>query len=115
MSEADQTNSNDLFEEVQRTVTDKYAEKLENERRLQEWRANKKREAEERERAEKQSALEAYLRRRSEEWVATTGSTDGLNEALARWRAAYLDAREAEAEAERQAKIAAVTREHYDF
>ena len=58
--------------------------------------------------------METYLRRRSQEWIDTTGSADGLNEELPRWRAAYLDAREAEAQAERQAKIAQVEAEHYN-
>ena len=93
---------------------DPYADELERRRQLEEWMAQKKAEAEQATRAAKQSDLESYLRRRSQEWLDTTGSADGLNEELPRWRAAYLDAREAEAAAERQRKLAALTQEHYD-
>ena len=58
--------------------------------------------------------METYLRRRSQEWIDTTGSADGLNEELPRWRAAYLDAREAEAEAERAEKLAELDADHYN-
>jgi hypothetical protein len=94
--------------------TDLYADKLERDRQLAEWKAQKKAEKEQKEREQKQAELEGYLRRRSEEWIATTGSTDGLGEQLQRWRQQYIDGREAAYQAEREARLAELNNEHYD-
>ncbi len=91
---------------------DSYAEALERQKQLAQWKEQKKREAQQRENQKKQDALGAYLQRRAQEWIDTTGSDDGLGEQLPRWRAAYLDAREAEAEAERRRKLDEATA-HY--
>ncbi len=94
---------------------DSYADELERRKQLDAWKARKRAEAEARDRAQKQADLEAYLKRRADAWVATVGSTEGLNEELPRWRRQYLDTREAEAQAEREAKLAQAEAEHYDF
>ena len=93
---------------------DPYAHELAKRAALAEWREEKKRKAGEAERARKQAELESHLKGRADAWIATTGSTDGLGEQLPRWREQYMDAREAEIQAERQAKLDRLIAEHYD-
>ena len=85
--------------------TDPYAHHLEMSQRRDAWFAEKKRKAEEAERAAKQAELEAYLRRRAEEWEASTGSTDGLSQMLPRWREQFIESKVSQQEAERQRKL----------
>jgi hypothetical protein len=91
-----------------------YRHHLEMQEKRAAWEQERKHQREQQARARKQAELADYLQRRAEEWEASTGSTDGLGEQLPRWRAAYLDAREAEAEAERRQKMAEVEAEHYN-
>jgi hypothetical protein len=62
----------------------------ENEEKLAAWEAERKAEAERRERQEKQDRLKDYLARRTEAWADHTGSTPSSGK-LAKWREEYVE------------------------
>jgi hypothetical protein len=91
---------------------DSYGHELERRRALEEWEARKRAEAKHLEAEKKQAALAAYLERRGEEWMATTGEQPTLND-LATWRREYMDKVEAAYQQERQKKLQEAEQEHH--
>jgi hypothetical protein len=93
--------------------SDWYADELERQAALQAWKESKKAEREQQEREQKQSALQRPLQVRSQEWLDHTGATPSTS-ILSEWQREYVDQQARAREAEREAKIAALKREHYD-
>ena len=91
---------------------DSYADELERQKQLAEWRAKKKHEAEEKERQQKRAALETHLAERARTYFDHTGATPSTS-LLESWREQYIDAKQHEVEAEREAKIARSIEENY--
>ena len=79
------------------------------------WDAAKKDAREQAEREKRQAELQRYLDRRGREWVETTGSTWGLDEQRACWRAEYMDDVERRRQAEYDARLYELDQEHYRF
>ena len=75
----------------------------ENQAKLKAWEEQRQFEAEERERREKQGALEGHLRRRAEEWREVTGSLPSPR-TIDRWQEEYVDKLHAERERDLQAR-----------
>ena len=75
--------------------------------------AEKEREAEAEDRRQKQAALKAHLDARAQRHLDYTGAAPSVS-LIESWQQAYLDAREAEAQAERAEKLAQINAEHYD-
>jgi hypothetical protein len=98
---------------TERPESDVYGHHLEMQRKREEWFAEKKRKAEEEERARKQAALESYLRHRAQEWRDYTGS-EPTPEESANWQREFLAERLAEQEVEREVKLAEAE-ENYHF
>ena len=93
-------------------TTDPYADELEKRRQLAEWKAKKKHEAEEAERQRKRGDLEAHLAERARVFYDHTGTTPSTS-LLADWQRQYIDAKVAEQEAEKEARLAEAIRENY--
>ena len=91
---------------------DSYADELERQKQLAEWRAKKKHEAEEKARQQKRAALETHLAERARTYFDHTGTTPPMS-VLESWREQYIDAKQREAEAEREARIAKSIEENY--
>jgi hypothetical protein len=85
-------------------MADPYGRTLELQRKRKEWEAARRAEAKHKEGEKKQAELAGYLKRRGEEWTATTGEKPTLND-LAAWRREYMDEVEAEYQRERQKKL----------
>ncbi len=93
-------------------------EQVEHQRKLDEqrrqWEQERSAEAEQRERQAKQAELESYLRRRGQDWQDRTGSPPPRH-VLERWQEEFADQKEAEYQAEREAKLKAAEQEHYNY
>jgi hypothetical protein len=92
---------------------DPYGRELERRRALEEWEARKRTEAKHKEGQKKQAELAAYLKRRGEEWAATTGEQPTLDD-LAVWRREFMAEKENEYQREQQKKLQEAER-LYDF
>ena len=93
---------------------DSYADELERQKQLAEWKAQKKREAEERERQQKRAALETHLAERARTYFDHTGTTPSTS-LLQRWQEQYADEQAHLVEAEREARRAEAEEEHYTW
>jgi hypothetical protein len=93
-------------------IRDVYADEVENRRKLQQWREQKKAEAEEQDRTQKRAALEAHLAERARTFYDHTGTTP-TTATLERWKEAYVDSKQREVEAERAERLAESIRENY--
>ena len=92
---------------------DPYGDMLENQRKLEAWEARKKAEAEQKDREQKRDQLQRHLDARAKAWLDHTGAAP-TTAVLERWTAEYLDSLEIEAEAEREARLAAAADQpHY--
>ena len=93
-----------------------WEEEAEHQRQLQEqraaWEQRRKQEREQQRIAQQRGDLESYLQRRARAWTETTGSTPP-HSVMEDWQRQFMDAREAEAQAEKQAQLAATIRENY--
>ena len=93
--------------------TDPYAHHLEMTQKRDAWFAMKKREAEERERQQKQAQLQRYLSDRGRQWQDHTG-VPASTELFEEWTREYVAERQLEAEAELEAQRAeAADQPHY--
>jgi hypothetical protein len=92
-------------------ITEQAERQWEMAQQRQAWDKQRAAEAAQRERDRKQRELESYLKRRGQEWQDTTGTTPPAD-VLAQWQREYADLKEAEYQAERQARIAAAEAEY---
>jgi hypothetical protein len=92
-----------------RELTPKELDEIQWERKKREqraaWEEERQQRREQKAREEKQARLEAYLKRRGQEWMDTTGSPPPQH-VLEGWQQDYADLQEAEYQRKRQAKLA---------
>jgi hypothetical protein len=77
------------------------------------WEQERRERKAQQERQAKQAELQSYLARRSRDFMDHTGEQPG-REILTRWQAEYVDERERQYQAEREAKLKAAEAE-YNF
>ena len=93
---------------------DPYRDVLERQKKLAQWRAQKKHEAQEAQRQQKRARLEAHLAERARTYFDHTGTTPSTS-VLESWQQQYIDQQELARQAEREAQIAATEEEHYTW
>jgi hypothetical protein len=93
---------------------DSYARRLENDRKLAEWKQRKKAEAEEKEREQKRNALQRYLSERGRQWEDHTG-TPPSTRLFELWTEEYMNTVQAESELEREARINESIESNYPY
>jgi hypothetical protein len=84
---------------------DSYLRHLENEAKLKAWKQQKKAEAEQKEREQKQARLHSYLHRLEREWIDHTG-TNAPYDLREQWKREYVAGVAAEQELERELRLA---------
>jgi hypothetical protein len=81
-----------------------YGHELEMQRQRAQWDQERRERKAQQEREQKQARLQAYLKRRGEEWASTTGEKPSPDD-LATWRREYMAEKENEYQREQQKKL----------
>jgi hypothetical protein len=96
-------------------TSDPYADELENRRKLEEWKAQKKAEAEQKRIAGLRAEMDRYREERLTDWMAHGGDPAMFSQVWPSMMKDYLDTKQLEREAEREARMAESIAQNYPY